>query len=195
MKLAIFGGTFDPIHMGHLLVAEAAREQFQLDRILFLPTGLPPHKKTPVASSSQRLIMVRKALRGNPAFVCSDWEIRQRRTVYTFETIAHFKTLYPKAALFFILGSDALRDVPTWRQGTGLLRQCRFLVVDRKEAPWSTIARPLRRHVLRVQAPLCEVASHTIRARAGTGHSIRYQVPDAVGAYIRAGHFYQRPHH
>ena len=134
MKLAIFGGTFDPIHFGHLLVGRGgARAIFSWTAFSFCPPAFRRIKK-PVASPAQRLSMVRKALRGNPAFECSDWEIRQRRTVYTVETIAHFKALYPNAALFFILGSDALRDVPTWRQGAALLRQCRFLVVDRKRS-------------------------------------------------------------
>jgi nicotinate-nucleotide adenylyltransferase len=192
MKLAIFGGTFDPIHMGHLLVAEAAREQFALDRIFFLPTGIPPHKTNPLATSVQRLAMVRQAIRGNPAFKAEAWEIRQQRNVYTFETLAYFKNRYPDASLFFILGSDSLRDIPRWRQGAALLKQCRFLVVERKEAPWSSISNALRRQVSLVKAPLYNVSSHALRALAAKGCSLRYQVPDLVRSYIRSRHLYRR---
>ena len=194
MKLAIFGGTFDPIHAGHLLMAEAAREQFKLDRVVFLPTGIPPHKnkKIPAASATQRLAMVRKAIRGNSAFDVSAWDISQRRAVYTFEAIQHFKATYKKAALFFILGSDSLHDVPTWRQGSSLLKQCRFLVVERKEASWTAIPRSLRAHASRVTSPLCQIASHALRARVAQRESIRYQVPDAVMSYIQAHRLYAK---
>jgi nicotinate-nucleotide adenylyltransferase len=195
MKLAIFGGTFDPIHMGHLRAAEAAREQFHLDRVFFLPTGVPPHKRMPAASAAQRLAMIRKAIRGNAAFSVTAWEIQQQRKVYTFETLAYFNARYPDAALFFILGSDSLRALPTWRQGAALLRQCRFLAVERKEAPWALVPRALRRHASLVRSPLYDVASHAIRACAARGRSIRYQVPDSVAAYIRSRHLYKRPRH
>jgi nicotinate-nucleotide adenylyltransferase len=192
MRLAIFGGTFDPVHSGHLLMAESAREQAKLDRVIFLPTGAPPHKPAPLASTKHRLAMLRKATVSNPAFKVSDWEIRQRGTVYTFQALAHFKSAYPKATLFFILGSDALRDLPTWRQGTDLLKQARFLVIDREEAPWMSLSETLRARVARVQSPVCGVSSHALRVRAAKGQSLRYCVPDSVAAYIRSARVYAR---
>jgi len=192
MRLAIFGGTFDPIHTGHLLMAEAARVQCRLDRVLFLPTGRPPLKAQPLAAPAHRLAMVRKAIARNPHFAVSAWEIRQRRRVYTYETLAYFKTRYPRADLFFILGSDALRDVPRWRQGAALLGQGHFLAVERPAALWPSLAPALRRRVTRVQSPLCAIASHTVRAQVARGASVRYQVPDAVAAYIQSRRLYKR---
>jgi len=190
MNIAIFGGTFDPIHTGHLLMAESAREQFKLQRIVFLPTGNPPHKQTIMASAMHRLAMIKKAIQSNPAFEASIWEIQQKRTVYTYEALAHFKKVYPRAALFFILGSDSLRAVPQWRQGIALLRQARFLIIERPETPWAGLPLTLRRWTRRVNSPLCAIASHEIRARRARRQSIRYVVPDPVAAYIQKKNLY-----
>ena len=101
MRLALFGGTFNPIHMCHLLIAEAAREKYRLDRIIFVLAGLPPHKKAPRTSAARRLAMLRLAVRKNPTFLVSDWEIRQKRVVYSYETVEHFRARFPQASLLF----------------------------------------------------------------------------------------------
>ena len=192
MRIALFGGTFDPIHTGHLLLAEAARENFRLQRVIFVPAGQPPHKKTPAASAVHRLALVRLAIRGNPAFAASDWEIRQSRIVYTYETLAHFTRQYPRDRWFFIIGSDSLRDIPRWRQGGRLLKQSRFLIVERPGAEWRTVPVALRRRVRRVEAPAFPFASHEIRRKIRQGRSIRYQVPESVERYIRSHRLYRR---
>lgn len=191
MRLGIFGGTFDPIHIGHLIMAEAARLHAHLDRVIFLPTGAPPHKAAPSVGPAHRLAMVKRAIRGNAAFRVSAWEIRQRRAVYTYEALAHFKQAYPTAALFFILGSDSLRDVPRWRQGAALLKQCRFLVIERNAARWASLPAALRRRATRIASPLVDVSSHDLRRAAGRGRSIRYQVPEAVATYIQRHALYK----
>jgi nicotinate-nucleotide adenylyltransferase len=168
MRVALFGGTFDPIHLGHLLIAEAAREQFHLDRVVFLPNGHPPHRSVPFVSARHRLAMVRLAVRGNPGFRVSDWEIRQNRVVYTIETLEHFRRRQPRVQWHFIVGADELRNLPLWKESRRLRRLCRFIGMDR----------------------LDPYASTDIRRRIRRGLSIRYRVPERVERYIRTHHLY-----
>jgi nicotinate-nucleotide adenylyltransferase len=191
MNIALFGGTFNPVHWGHLMMAEAAREAASLDRVIFLPTGAPPHKRAPRTTARHRLAMLRLALRDNPAFQVSDWEIRQPRTVYTTEALAHFQRKFPKDRLHFILGSDSLRDVPLWRDGERLLGRAQFLAIERPEAPWNRLPSGLRRKARRIPAIPVPLASREIRERVRAGRSIRYQVPDAVERYIRQRRLYR----
>ena len=171
MRIALFGGTFNPVHIGHLLIAEAARESYGMDRVIFVPAGLPPHKKAPRTSSRHRLAMLRLAVRGNPAFRISDWEVRQKRVVYTYETLEHFHRKWPHARLYFILGSDSMKKLPKWRESRRLKSLCRFV--------------PYKR--------LDPFASHDIRRRARMKTSIRYLVPDTVERYIRRCRLYRQP--
>jgi len=191
MKIALFGGTFNPVHTGHLLLAEAARDRFHLDRVIFLPTGLPPHKKSPRTPAAHRLAMLRLAISGNPAFRVDSWEIRQHRLVYTVEALQHFKAIPPKHTLYFILGSDSLADLPGWREGTGLLDLCRFLVVERPVMPWKSIPLRLRRRAQLVPSQPVPFSSEVIRDRVRAGRSIRYHVPDSVERYIRRHRLYR----
>jgi nicotinate-nucleotide adenylyltransferase len=170
MKIALFGGTFNPVHCGHLLIAQAALEAHHLDRVVFIPAGHPPHKQKPGTSARRRLAMLRLAIRGNRAFRVSDWEIRQERVVYTFETVDHFRRRWPKAELYFIVGSDALKTLPTWRQSARLKRLCRFVSHPRID-PFS---------------------STDLRRRVSRGLPIRYRVPQAVERYIRERRLYRR---
>ena len=171
MRIALFGGTFNPVHEGHLLIAEAAREKYHLDHVIFVPAGLPPHKKPPRTSARDRVAMLRLAIRGNPAFKISDWEISRKRVVYTFETLEHFRRQRPRASLFFIIGSDSLKDLPRWREAKRLRKLCRFITMDR----------------------VVPYASHEIRSRVKRRKSIRYLVPDRVERYIRSRRLYLKP--
>jgi nicotinate-nucleotide adenylyltransferase len=190
VKIALFGGTFDPIHWGHLLMAEEARQAYHLDRVIFIPSGIPPLKSAPEASAAHRLAMVRLAIRSNPGFAVSDWEIYQRRVVYTVETLAHFQRQAPHKKLYFIVGSDSLKGLSRWRCGTNLLSRCTFLVVERPGTTWSSLPRALRRGSRRVPAVPVPLASHDIRRCLHRRQSIRYQVPDAVERYIRRHRLY-----
>jgi nicotinate-nucleotide adenylyltransferase len=171
MRIALLGGTFNPVHMGHLLIAQTALDSHHLDRVVFVPAGLPPHKKSPKTSARHRLAMLRLAIRGNRAFSVSDWEIRQKRIVYTYETLEHFRKVWPRAALYFILGADALKSLPRWRESHRLKRLCRFVALPRIEVFSSS---DIRRRVLRHQ-------------------SIRYRVPARVERYILERRLYRRP--
>jgi len=189
-RIALFGGTFDPIHWGHLLLAESARVSFKLDRVLFIPTGTPPHKTPAIASAAQRLRMLRLATRSNPFFEVSDWEVRQKRMVYSYETIAHVQQVYPRAHLFFIVGTDMLKIVEQWKKGRTLLDQCVFLAAERPEVPWARLPAGVRRKARRIEWPSVALASHEIRNRLRRRQSIRYQVPDPVERYIRTHRVY-----
>ncbi len=192
MKMALFGGTFNPIHTGHLLMAEAACEKVRLDRVVFLPAGEPPHKNKPKTSARHRLAMIRAAIRGDKRFTVSDWEVRQGRVVYSYEAVAHFKAQWPGAKLYFIVGSDSMRDVPLWRESRRLLREARFLVVERPDVRWASLPASLRRRAMRVPSEPVPFASHAIRKRVRQGVSIRYRVPPAVERYIARHHLYRQ---
>ena len=170
-KIALFGGTFNPIHTGHLLVAEAAKESLGLNRLLFMPAGLPPHKKAPRTSSQDRFAMLRLAVKGNKNFEVSSWEIRQKRVVYTYQTLEHFRRKWPKAKLYFIVGADSMKNLSKWRESRWLRAHCRFVSYAR----------------------LAPFASHDIRTRVRQGRSIRYLVPEAVERYILRHRLYRKP--
>ncbi len=171
MRIGLFGGTFNPVHNGHLLIAEMARETFQLDAVLFVPAGLPPHKIAPRTPVRDRVAMLRLAIKGNPHFSISDWEIRQKRVVYTYETLDHFHHRWPRASLFFIVGSDSLKELPRWKEARRLKSLARFVAMDRID-PY---------------------ASHDIRRRVRQGKSITYRVPESVRRYIVKKRLYHQP--
>jgi nicotinate-nucleotide adenylyltransferase len=193
LKLGLFGGTFNPIHHGHLLMAEYAREAFKLEKVIFVPTGQPPHRQAPRTSAQHRSAMVRLAIQGNSFFTMSDWEMRQKRVVYSYETLAYFTSQSARDRYYFILGSDSLAQLPTWRESVLLLKRYDFLVVERPEAPWGKISPRLRRQVHQVPSDPVPFAGQDIRQRVRQGRSIRYQVPEAVRRYILAHHLYQKP--
>lgn len=174
-------------------MAEAAREACRLDQVLFVPTGIPPHKRAPKTDVKHRLAMLRLALRSNAAFRIEDWEVRQKRTVYTHETLAHFSKKWPKDTLTFIIGSDSLEMLPTWRRGKELIKQYTFAVIERPETPWAKIAPRLTRSVRRVPCLPVPFASHDIRTRVRQKRSIRYLVPAAVERYIQSHRLYRKP--
>ena len=191
MKVALFGGTFDPVHTGHLLIAESARGQLGLDRVIFLPTAIPPHKRKPKADARHRLAMLRLAIRGNPAFEVSDWELSQKRIVYTYESLDHFAPRFGGGKCGFIVGSDSLSMVPHWRRGPELLKRVRFLAVERPGTPWNRLPARLRRRARLIASPTVPFSSADIRRRMRRRQSVRYQVPEAVERYMRRHRLYR----
>lgn len=190
MRLGIFGGTFNPIHWGHLVLAEAAREQLSLDRVLFIPTFRPPHKRAEALLSGQtRLTLIRLAIRGNPAFIACDLELRRRGISYAIETVRTLRAQCPRAALFLLIGADmaAVR----WRAWDELTRLCTVIVAGRPGAAALARGRGLRR----LSMPLLDVSSSQIRRRLQAGRSIQYLVPAAVERYIRQHRLYRRTGH
>ena len=187
-RRALFGGSFDPVHFGHLGVAEALCELEHLDEIVFVPAARSPHKADTHASSEQRLAMLRLAVRGNPRFRVSDIELRRGAPSYTIDTVRALARRWHERPRI-VLGGDALLDLHAWREADALMREARVIVYARPGAEGAAARAAqlgLRYHAV-VVWPL---ASREIRARARRGRSLRYLVPEPVRRYIEAQRLY-----
>ncbi|MCR4439217.1 MAG: nicotinate-nucleotide adenylyltransferase [bacterium] len=187
MRLGLFGGTFDPIHLAHLILADWVREEEKLDRVLFVPADTPPHKVHRTLSPPwQRLAMVRLATADCPFFEVPDLEIRRGGVSYTIDTVLAVRELYGLGSdqLFLIAGSDSLHEMDSWREPERIFAECRVVVVrrpgfDPAEAPPQFAAKAKLS-----KAPLVEISSSQIRERVRAGKSIRYLVPAGVERFI-----------
>lgn len=189
-SVGILGGTFDPIHHGHLAIAEEARESLGLERVLFMPAASPPHKPgRTVSAAADRLAMVRLAVAGNPAFEVSDAEIARGGTSYTVDTLAALRE-EGLVEPWLILSSEALALLPSWREPRRILDLARLAVVPRGGyaalgPAWVEMAFPgAVDRVTFLPGPLLPISGSVVRRRASAGRSVRYLVPDAVAAYI-----------
>jgi nicotinate-nucleotide adenylyltransferase len=191
MKIGIFGGTFDPVHRGHLQLAQNARSQFSLDKVIFVPAYHPPHKQEMpfLTSARDRYEMVRLAIEGEPCFEISDCEIKRKGISYTFDTLLEFEKKYPGAAFFLILGKDAFAGVDTWYRAAELKERARFLVAKREtdELPSSRGAR-----VEWLQMALCPVSASGIREAIKLGRNVSDHLSPEVLQYICAKKLYQK---
>jgi nicotinate-nucleotide adenylyltransferase len=193
MKLGVFGGTFDPIHLGHLILAEAAREQLRLDRVRFLPAGDPWRKAMQdVSPAKQRLAMVELAVADNPAFEVDDSEVLRDGPTYTVETLRQLRArLGADDDIVFIVGEDALADMPFWHDPAGIAALVQIAVVPRAGADLPILPFAAER-IVRVEMPYIGISSTDLRRRAREGLSLRYLVPAAVDAYIVQNGLYKR---
>ncbi len=177
-RIGVFGGTFDPVHVGHLAIARAALESVPLDRIVFVPAQRSPLKdRDPVASAGDRLAMLERATSGEPAFSVSRIELERDGASYTVDTL---ESLATEGELFLILGSDAAADLARWRRPERIAQLATLLVASRPGVPDPP---PADRHVI-FDAPRLDISARELRARASRGRSLRYLVPDAVRRYI-----------
>lgn len=208
MRLGILGGTFNPIHFGHLRAAEEAREKINLDKVIFMPSGNPPLKTADLIDASHRYAMTRLATASNVNFVVFDLEIRQTRKSYTVNTIQSLHEIYPEDELYFILGTDAFMDLPNWRQPEVLISMIDFVVVTRPgfnskdifKSPYIRKSRlsskPLimtsGRKVISVQTTQMDISSTKIRRLLKENKSIKYLLPKEVENYIYSHTLYQR---
>ena len=198
-SIGIIGGTFDPIHHGHLAIAEEAREALGLERVLFVPAATPPHKPgRPVTPAAHRLEMARLAVVRNPTFAVSDIEVARGGASYTVDTLASLAE-DADAEPWFILSAEALAGLPTWRQPSRILDLARMAVVprggyDALDHAWVRSAFPGREDRFRfLPGPLLPISGSVVRRRAAAGRSVRYLVPDAVADYIAANALYAHP--
>jgi len=195
-RIGLLGGTFDPIHIGHLVMADRAREQLDLDQIIFLPAGVPPHKQHEQHTSVRhRLAMLDLALNGRHEFVLSDRDIRPDRPSYTVELLREFRHDHPESELVFIIGGDSLRDFPTWHDPEGIISLARLGVADR---PGATIPDDvfkkvpgLKAAVMPIESPLLDISGTDLRTRIANGSSVHYLIPEAVIGYIRLHSLYR----
>jgi nicotinate-nucleotide adenylyltransferase len=198
-RWGVLGGTFDPIHHGHLAIAEAAREELGLERVLFVPAGQPPHRhKPPGASAEHRAAMVGLAIAGAPAFGLSRLELDREGPSYTADTLAALTATAPGALdLWFILSAEAFAEFPTWHEAERVLAHCRLVVPPREGHPApdlpGLVARlpALAGRVTLLDGPRIRLSASEVRTRARAGLSVRYLVPDAVAAYIADHRLYR----
>ena len=202
--LGVFGGTFDPIHVAHLAVAEAARDAAGLERVLFIPAGEPPHKQgRPITPAEHRLAMVTAAIAGNDAFAISRMELDRSGPSYTVDTLRDLRAQRLAAGerpdLALVLSAEAFVELPTWHDPTGVLALASLIVAPRDGYP---DAGPdfLDRHfpgtaarAVFLDGPRLRLSASELRGRAAAGRSLRYLVPDAVAAYISDHALYQDP--
>ena len=198
-RVGLFGGTFDPPHVGHLILASEAKSQLELTRVLWTVTPYPPHKQDQsITALEHRLAMVRLAIQGNPAFELSDVELNRPGPHYTIDTMKLLAQQNPAAEIVPIIGGDSLNDLPTWHQPKEILYAAHWVGVMRRpgeETNLDALERELpgiRSKIHYVDAPLLEIASREIRERAATGKPYRYYPPGAVYEYVEGHHLYQQ---
>jgi nicotinate-nucleotide adenylyltransferase len=217
MRIGLFGGTFNPIHLGHLRAAEIVQKRFLLDKVLFIPSYTPPHKNSvEIAPPFARLEMVKIACSSYPQFLPSSVEIEAKGKSYSILTVNKIEKMFPEAWIFFILGVDSFLEIETWREYEELLQLCFFIVVSRPgyrleeakeitgkyrermyEIPESGESSEIRESLLSsfqiflLPISALDIASTEIRNRAKKGSSLKRMVPDAVEAYIKENRLYK----
>lgn len=202
MRIGVFGGTFDPVHYGHLLLAECCREQCRLDQVWFLPAAVPPHKQHGALTPAEhRIAMLELAIGGHEPFVINRLEIDRGGVSYTVDTLTALAQQQPDAKWFFLMGGDSLADLPGWREPARICELATLVVVARPHAPppdFGPLAgivpaeriEHMRQHV--VLMPLVDLSSTDLRHRVSQGQSIRYRTPRAVEMYIQTHGLYAR---
>lgn len=200
MKIGIMGGTFDPIHIGHLLLGQFAYEDFGLDEIWFLPNGNPPHKQTEEGKKAlhNRIEMVRLAIQEKPYFKLCLHEAKETEHSYTYRTMQELNDLYPEHKFYFILGADSLFEIETWKYFREIFPTCTILAAMRDDKNVEAMLKQMSYLKERygacielLRAPLLEISSTSIRNRAFRSLSVYYLVPDTVAKYIQDNHLYQ----
>jgi nicotinate-nucleotide adenylyltransferase len=197
-RLGIYGGTFDPLHHGHLIAATEVRAALGLDAVVFMPAGQPPHKRDlTITPADQRVRMIELAIAGHPGLALSTLDLAEDRPAYTAELLARLRDVWGLGhELFFVLGADALRDFPGWHAPEQVAALAQLVVVARPgvTVDLAAIARAIPATAGRlhpVAIPLIDIASHDLRARVAAARPITFQVPPAVEAYIAAAGLYR----
>ena len=202
-KIGILGGTFDPIHLGHLIIAEQARDQYGLDQILLIPSGhsyFKDNRAQKVLPALTRLEMTRKAVSDYPPFEVSDIEVLRSGNTYTYETLEELADLHPEAELYFIVGADTVCSMSTWREPARIFAACTVLAAMREDQvdPESfqqgikDLENRFHARIRTISIPNIGISSTQIRERAGNGKSIHYLVPNALESYIIENGIYKK---
>jgi nicotinate-nucleotide adenylyltransferase len=206
MRIGVYGGSFDPVHVGHLIAAECCREQGRLDRLIFVPAAIPPHKQERrLADAADRVAMLQLAVGGHDAFAVSTIEIDRGGVSYTIDTLASLAERHPDDDLVLVLGPDALAGLPEWRDPRGIADRWELMAIERESlddvtavAREAGLADLLGRERLdriistRVRMPAIGIRASDLRAAVTVGGSIRYRTPRAVEAYIASHGLYRR---
>ncbi|MCR4434675.1 MAG: nicotinate-nucleotide adenylyltransferase [Clostridiales bacterium] len=202
LRIGILGGTFDPVHYGHLIIAETIREKFNLDKVLFVPSGHPPHKAgLNVTEARHRFNMVRAAILSNPCFEISDIEMKKAGYGYTVDTMTQLREKYRSGTdLYFILGADVVRDLLKWKDCEKLFSLCEFIIalrpgymIDKLREEIECLKQGHGARINITDTPVIGISSTEIREKAANGGSIKYLVPEAVEQYIWENNLYNAP--
>ncbi|OQB15763.1 MAG: Nicotinate-nucleotide adenylyltransferase [Firmicutes bacterium ADurb.Bin193] len=198
-KIGVLGGTFDPIHYGHLFIAENAMQVFALDKVMFIPTGIPPHKvMINVTDKQHRFNMVSLAVKSNTCFEVSNIEVAKDTISYTIDTMTELKKLYPNDLFYYIVGADSLYDMASWKNFRKLAKLFEIISINRMTGKFLDVAEISKSitekygfviHTLEV--PILEISSTEIRRRVQEGLPIKYMLPDNVERYIRKHKLYK----
>ncbi len=199
-KIGIMGGTFDPIHIGHLILGEAAYDQFNLDEVWFMPAGNPPHKRNRKgrATDIQRTEMVKLAIAPNPHFKLSLEEMNEDGYSFTYRTMEHLNHVYPDTDFYFIIGADSLLDFDTWKEPARIACACRIVVATRNQINQAEFDRVLEKRqkefrgcFLKLDTPNLDIASKTIRSWIRDKKTTRYYLAEDVRRYIIKNRIYE----
>lgn len=186
--IGILGGSFDPIHFGHLLMAQSAAESLKLDEVFFVPAFCSPFKADhPLPDAAKRLVMVKEAIKGNPLFKCYEGEISRQEISYTIDTLKELKTKQPQSQFYLLMGADNLRSFHRWKDPEGILKLAKLVVLNR---PGFDKNYPKRWPFLKINMPAVDISSSDIRERLKTNKSIWYLTPKAVIRYINRYQLY-----
>lgn len=199
MKIGIMGGTFNPIHYGHLVLSEYVLDALNLDYVIFIPTGNPPHKDgKDIIDANDRKNMVEIAIKANSKFKLSSMEIDRLETTYTIDTIKELKNKYKKDELYFILGADSLLTLKHWKNSDEIINLINIIVVDRRKFNFMEVDKEIVRlneehdgNIKRIECPFIEISSTFIRERIKSGKSIKYLVTKEVEEYIYERNLYK----
>jgi nicotinate-nucleotide adenylyltransferase len=195
-RIGLLGGTFDPPHLGHLWLAEAARQTLELDKVLFLPAGQPPHKSAdPISAVDHRLAMTALAVNGSSHFLLDVTDIERPSPHYTSTLLPLIQQAYPKSQLWLLIGSDSLRDLPFWHEPQKVITQCRLAVLPRPgiavDWVWLSLYVPgVDRVVDMLNGPVIDISSTAIRDWLAAGHQPHYLISSLVLNYIQAQSLY-----
>ncbi|MFH1612826.1 MAG: nicotinate-nucleotide adenylyltransferase [bacterium] len=191
IKWGILGGTFNPIHNGHLIIAKEIQEIFSLEKILFIPSANPPHKKIEIIDKSHRFNMVKLAISSNPNFSISDIEMKKSGKSYSIETIQKLKKKYPVIDFYFIIGIDAFLEIFKWKKALKLISICNFIVINRQGYKLEDISEKVKKQVIIQEISNIDISSSKIRTLIKNKKSIKYLVPEKVEQYIEIKGIYQ----
>lgn len=197
-RVGIMGGTFDPVHIGHLLIAEQSYRQYGLDYVIFMPAGRPPHKQDQdIISNKDRLAMLRLATEDIPYFRVSDYELNKQGLSYTFETLSELSRKFPDTEYYFIMGADSVKDMDHWRYPEIILNLAHILAAVRDNTDIQALQAEAQRlrekysaRISLLGAPELDISSRELRGRIAAGQSIRFMVPEKVRNYIYYYHLY-----
>lgn len=194
VKIGFLGGSFDPIHFGHLLAAQDVYEQCELDRLIWVPAAQAPLKPNEVESSAEdRLAMLRLAIEGDPRFEISDFELQRGGVSFTIDTVRHFRALHPQAQLYWIIGGDQVPQLRRWQEITELVSLVEFAAIERPGFAGGTTPNIPGLRLRWCQGHLLGISSTELRSRARSGLSLSYFTPHNVIVYIREMSLYRRP--